>query len=411
MATITALFLLIPIIFIQYTVQDLIPDCTGKNIDVFSCCFKDQDITTVTYCLLDRFECKANPGQLIPTPSCQDFNISPENETFCQFESKSDDLKHLKSWNCYSQEFNFRTLKLVPAELTSSATFEATTDSLEVKIQMSDGYPIPYSRIEFNESIIEPSTITADNDGLSLTETYILSAGNSEMIYRHTLWIYQPGYLPIESIDFQVKFGEKSANGTNQLAIILGILIPLCLLISAAVSVFCCYKRKLLCFQQPKPVQNNQLTSRSVNNEYSTPVNSQAGITNSNFVDESNFTDVDLNDGNVINNSPMSNYIASTLAARYSKSGLNDGVKLYPIGLEMTTDDFVEDEATMTVGRCRSLEAFETSRHLDTPGLLSVQKGEELVIIQKDLGSGWTCVQNQYGSSGFVPTSLLYFFD
>ena len=36
------------------------------------------------------------------------------------------------------------------------------------------------------------------------------------------------------------------------------------------------------------------------------------------------------------------------------------------------------------------------------------QRGEELVVIQSDFGSGWTYVQGVHGV-GFVPTKILYF--
>ena len=39
---------------------------------------------------------------------------------------------------------------------------------------------------------------------------------------------------------------------------------------------------------------------------------------------------------------------------------------------------------------------------------LAVERGEELVVIQSDFGSGWTYVQGVHGV-GFVPTKILYF--
>ena len=92
---------------------------------------------------------------------------------------------------------------------------------------------------------------------------------------------------------------------------------------------------------------------------------------------------------------------------RYRKTG----DKLYPIGLEQNIDDEFDEagQVDFISGRCRTLESFDATSELETPGLLSVEKGEELLIIQKDLGSGWTCVQSTQ-ASGYVPTSILYFF-
>lgn len=87
-------------------------------------------------------------------------------------------------------------------------------------------------------------------------------------------------------------------------------------------------------------------------------------------------------------------------------------IKLYPLRLEKSADEEFDEahDTEFNNGRCRSLENFDPNKFSETPGLLNVDKGEELILIQKDLGSGWTCVQGSHGT-GFVPTSLLYFFD
>ena len=76
--------------------------------------------------------------------------------------------------------------------------------------------------------------------------------------------------------------------------------------------------------------------------------------------------------------------------------------------------DFEDDNvpaSSSNSGRCRCLEAHLPSDSEDTSnGLLPVERGEELIVIQKDLGSGWTYVQSKRGT-GFVPTKLLFFFE
>ena len=42
------------------------------------------------------------------------------------------------------------------------------------------------------------------------------------------------------------------------------------------------------------------------------------------------------------------------------------------------------------------------------PDLLKVIRGEELTVVQKDLGSGFTYVRNREDKIGYVPTSVLY---
>ena len=73
-------------------------------------------------------------------------------------------------------------------------------------------------------------------------------------------------------------------------------------------------------------------------------------------------------------------------------------------------DEFeIEDDTHQTIGRCRCLESHTpTEEAIATSGHLAVERGEELVVIQSDFGSGWTYVQGVHGV-GFVPTKILYF--
>ena len=83
------------------------------------------------------------------------------------------------------------------------------------------------------------------------------------------------------------------------------------------------------------------------------------------------------------------------------------------LGLENSLEDEFDQEENSgirMVGRCRALEDFRAFQHEDTSGLIDkVDKGEELIVIQEDLGTGWTCIQTSDGSTGFLPTSILYF--
>ena len=62
------------------------------------------------------------------------------------------------------------------------------------------------------------------------------------------------------------------------------------------------------------------------------------------------------------------------------------------------------------VGSCVAAAPFdpEASHFVDTPGLLAVRTvGQRLSVLQWDGGSGWTCVRDGDGGSGFVPTNIL----
>ena len=69
----------------------------------------------------------------------------------------------------------------------------------------------------------------------------------------------------------------------------------------------------------------------------------------------------------------------------------------------------MEENTLQTIGRCRSLENFiPLEEDIVTSSHLTVDRGEELIVIQRDFGSGWTYVQGSRGV-GFVPTKILYF--
>ena len=73
-------------------------------------------------------------------------------------------------------------------------------------------------------------------------------------------------------------------------------------------------------------------------------------------------------------------------------------------------DEFQCSEQMKERGACIVKSDFDpkTLKYKSTPGLLKTKKGETLVILQNDLGSGWTCVRNSNTSqTGFVPSNHL----
>merc|ERR1712018_62159 len=70
-------------------------------------------------------------------------------------------------------------------------------------------------------------------------------------------------------------------------------------------------------------------------------------------------------------------------------------------------DEFKSNEEVKDRGYCVVKTNFNsnTLQYKSTPGLLGITKGEKLLVLQNDLGSGWTCVRNQKTfQTGFVPS-------
>ena len=112
-----------------------------------------------------------------------------------------------------------------------------------------------------------------------------------------------PGY--IEGATFEYILEES----VIIVPIVLGTVIPICVIVSALVSIYYCYRRKLFCFK----IQQNTDTpevSRPVPNYYSN--NPTLNTATDNRIDDSNFTEIDLNDGPT--ESPMTSYIQTVTA-------------------------------------------------------------------------------------------------
>ena len=108
--------------------------------------------------------------------------------------------------------------------------------------------------------------------------------------------------------------------------------------------------------------------------------------------------------------SPMQGFVSSLLS-RYDndKSTTPVGVDS-DANIEDNEDDFESNEEVKDQGFCLVKSNFNpnTFQYKSTPGLLGITKGEKLLVLQKDLGSGWTCVRNQNThQTGFVPSRNL----
>ena len=99
----------------------------------------------------------------------------------------------------------------------------------------------------------------------------------------------------------------------------------------------------------------------------------------------------------------------SSLLARYENGnpGITEAVKRKSVDEE---DEFHYTEQMQDKGFCVANSDFDPRKgeYKIIPGLLKINKDENLVILQSDLGSGWTCVRNQESlQTGFVPTRCL----
>ena len=107
---------------------------------------------------------------------------------------------------------------------------------------------------------------------------------------------------------------------------------------------------------------------------------------------------------------PMQGFISS-LVAQYENVPANTAVPNSSACQDSVEDDeFQYSEQMPGKGICRVKCDFDPhkNKYRDTPGLLKIRKDEKLIILQKDLGSGWTCVRNPINRlTGFVPTGSL----
>lgn len=108
--------------------------------------------------------------------------------------------------------------------------------------------------------------------------------------------------------------------------------------------------------------------------------------------------------------SPMQGFVSSLLS-RYDNE-----TNTRPVGIDGDAnaadneEDFESNEEVKDQGLCLVKSNFNpnTFQYKSTPGLLGITKGEKLLVLQKDLGSGWTCVRNPTThQTGFVPSRNL----
>ena len=342
-----------------------------------SCCFNDtEEIEHFSFCIR-RESC------IISQPSI-DLNKSCIH----------DDTDYCEWYVCYGQERRWKNLSVsVPDHATGIPLY--TT----LEVHMEDIFPAPIVEMTFNHTVVVSPSMT---NGFDYYYRY-----NFTEYGKYILIITVPGFLTTFTDTYILE--APNDQPINVLTITLATVIPGCLLISIIISIVFCYKKQLFCFRgrnHTRFTRSTEVSSPAPINEYSANPSNVVG----DAFDDATFTEIDLTDGDSGVHqvaSPMSSYI-QTVTARYTKP--TDHVTLGP--KKSVEDEFDQEEnsAIHMVGRCRALEDFLASQHEDTSGLIDkVDKGQELIVIQEDLGTGWTCIQTTGGSTGFLPTSILYF--
>ena len=255
---------------------------------------------------------------------------------------------------------------------------------------------------------------------------------------------------------------ENEDSDTQMIVIVLVSCIGAALFVSALVALFYCYRKHVLCFSNPKHKQNevnidtdvwsispnaNNTHSQGVsdtvygsyrneafkledindawNNESEPQVLSPFDLNSS-----ADFIEIDINSNTARNemlpssqdnrypqetssNLPMQGFISSLLA-QYEQEAQKISLEAKDTtGTGEDEDEFQSSEQMKDQGMCWVKSTFNpyTLEHRSTPDLLEITKNEELIVLQNDFGSGWTCVRNPKTlQTGFVPTSNLNFF-
>ena len=240
---------------------------------------------------------------------------------------------------------------------------------------------------------------------------------------------------------------------------LIAILVPciaIAVFISAILASLYCYRKKVLCFSNNKQNKQNDDDNKesyvlSVSKSVDNALNSQhePQIVYDTFSNEArrlnaawdeapesnvrssincsiNFAEAQMDDTELdfalptfVNNdpyeedtatfSPMQGFVTSLLSrydneASATSEAVDDGNKSSNDG------SFESNEDIKDRGFCIVKTDFNpnTFQYKSTPGLLGITKGEKLLVLQNDSGSGWTCVRNPNTfQTGFVPSRNL----
>ena len=269
-----------------------------------------------------------------------------------------------------------------------------------------------------------------------------------------------PSYQKMFSVDQNTSTSLSSSTNstpnddTLHVIIILVPCIVISLFISAIVASLYCYRKKVMCFSKKnhkKKMEGNKESyvlsvSKSVTNVENPQQEPQTVYENFSFeADRLNAAWDDLPESQERNSSncsinfaenrvddteldfaptfvhnepyeedtttfsPMQGFV-SNLLSRYDNEASARSAWSDDRDDEADDDEFKSSEEVKDQGYCVVKSNFNpnTFQYKSTPGLLGITKGERLLVLQNDLGSGWTCVRNQNTfQTGFVPSRNL----
>ena len=249
---------------------------------------------------------------------------------------------------------------------------------------------------------------------------------------------------------------ENEDRNSILIAIVVSSCIGIVLIISGSIVIVRCYKKKLMCSLQntekqtnedegKMPVSKNIVATNKQHGtitDYGNLANDEYGMSNLNSAWDAepepytrNSTHVDLSTSSKNNEivvdikttethkvqtengyqdadstfSPMQGFVSSLLS-RYEEENIPDSRAPNGYSTYEDEDEFQCSEQMKERGACIVKSDFDPKmlKYKSIPGLLKTIKVETLVILQNDLGSGWTCVRNSNTSqTGFVPTNHL----
>ena len=209
---------------------------------------------------------------------------------------------------------------------------------------------------------------------------------------------------------------DEDGQGAKVVGIVLGC-IGGCLLLSLAISIYYCKHYHLCCFNRKIGSSSNSYVfsiSKMLSqqrSEVSQPTGIGA-ITVQNQQNEYSTLELTTRDAEF---RPMSNYVEN-IANRYSRNTLSlpaiesidsddENQEFHEV---VTVENFNFENDSQNGQKARSVYKFDPSTCQDSSGLISLDLNEEVIILQSDLGSGWTYVLNtNRQQTGFVPTSSI----
>ena len=246
-------------------------------------------------------------------PSTECVVLNPTNYLVPNEQNCSEEICY--NWECYSlkniTEVDFK----IEPEITPESIIQIDNCDpvcLELKVHIYDGYPEPI--IHLNSFAFNYINESDSNHTIANFKIYYTDLADFQ---TSSLYIKQPGFNCSDNcpyITFQLEYID---NDNSAVSVVLGILIPLCIIISAGFSIYYCKKKQLFWFKNGMIQHQNVVV---LDDPWAIEQNSsraQDNVYHNVYQGDSNFTEIDLTDSPRPRLTPMSSYI-ETVTARYT---------------------------------------------------------------------------------------------